>query len=281
MSVVAPHRIDLGAHLEMTALTDTGRKRPHNEDRVGSDVHQGVALLADGMGGHKGGEVASGLAVETLLHDLVADLPRVEDFADDPDGYAPETVLARTLVERANGIIHDTAQSQPQYEGMGTTLVLMLFYDDRLTIAHVGDSRAYRMRDGRLEQVTRDHTLMQELIDRGFYTPEEARASLNRNIVTRALGIEPQIRVDVQEDMALPGDLYLLCSDGLHDMVDDARIRLTLSENGASLDQAARSLVDQANENGGNDNISVILVRVLKPFPSRRSWFRRFADWFQ
>lgn len=122
---------------------------------------------------------------------------------------------------------------------------------------------------------------MQELIERGFYTPEEARASLNRNIVTRALGIEESVTVDLQEEIALPGDVYLLCSDGLNDMVDDETIRLTLTEYGDNLDGAADRLIALANENGGHDNVSVVLVRVLKPFPSRRSWFRRFVDWFQ
>jgi protein phosphatase len=164
---------------------------------------------------------------------------------------------------------------------MGTTLVVVLFHDDRLTIAHVGDSRVYRLRNGQMEQLTRDHTLLQELVDRGFYTPEEARQSLNRNIVTRALGVESGIKVELQEDIALPDDLYLLCSDGLNDMLDDEAIRLTLVEFGANLDRAAERLVDQANELGGADNISVVLVRVIKPFSSQRGWFRRFVDWFQ
>jgi len=281
MSTATARRIDLGTRLQIAALSDTGRRRNHNEDRVGSDVTRGIAVLADGMGGHKGGEVASGLAVETLLAELVDNLEHLDDTDDDAEGFTAESALARRLIERSNAIIHDTAKNQPQYEGMGTTLALALFYDDRLTIAHVGDSRVYRLRDDRLEQITRDHTLLQELVDRGFYTPEEARASLNRNIVTRALGIEAEVKVDVQEDIALPGDIYLLCSDGLNDMVDDAAIRLTLAGIGDNLETVARSLVDQANENGGTDNISVVLVRVLKPFPSRRSWFQRFADWFQ
>ncbi len=274
-------RVDLSTILAFAERSDTGRKRPQNEDRVAADPRHGVAVLADGMGGHKGGEVASALAVETVTRELANRLPGIATESAVDEAYAPESVLARDVVNEANTIVYETARAQPQYEGMGTTLVVAFFYDDRLTLAHVGDSRAYRFRGGRLELLTRDHTLMQELIDRGFYTPEEARASLNRNIVTRALGIEETVNADLQEEIALPGDLYLLCSDGLNDMVDDEAIRLTLDEFGDSLEQAADRLIEKANENGGQDNVSVVVARVLRPFPSRRSWFRRFVDWFQ
>lgn len=274
-------RVDLSTMLAFAERSDTGRKRPHNEDRVAADPPHGVAVLADGMGGHKGGEIASALAVETVTRELANRLPGTATESADDEAYAPESLLARDVVNEANTIVYETARTQPQYEGMGTTLVVALFYDDRLTLAHVGDSRAYRFRGGKLEQLTRDHTLMQELIDRGFYTPEEARASLNRNIVTRALGIEESVNADLQEEIALPGDLYLLCSDGLNDMVDDEAIRLTLDEFGDNLENAADRLIEEANRNGGQDNVSVVLARVVKPFPGRRSWFRRFVDWFQ
>lgn len=281
MTATAARRAKLAGRLSIAAASDPGRKRAQNEDRVGSDPDHGIAVLADGMGGHKGGEVASGLAVETILADLSAGLESGPAEEDDELGFSPESALTRRIIEHTNQIIHQTALTQPQYEGMGTTVVAALFYDDQLTLAHVGDSRAYRLRDEHLEQLTRDHTLMQELVERGFYTPEEARASLNRNIVTRALGIEPEVRVDVQEDVALPGDVYLLCSDGLNDMLDDESIRLTLCEMGDNLAGGVERLVADANEAGGSDNVSVVLVKVLKPFPTRRSWFRRFVDWFQ
>lgn len=274
-------RADLSATIAFAERSDTGRKRPHNEDRVATDPSNGVAVLADGMGGHKGGEIASALAVETVARELAGRLAGIACESPDDEAYAPESLLTRDVATEANTIVYETARAQPQYEGMGTTLVVALFYDDRLTLAHVGDSRAYRMRGGRLELLTRDHTLMQELIDRGFYTPEEARASLNRNIITRALGIEESVNVDLQEEVALPGDIYLLCSDGLNDMVDDETIRLTLDKFGDNLDRAADELIEKANGNGGEDNVSVVLARVLKPFPTRRSWFRRFVDWFQ
>lgn len=274
-------RPDLSGALEIVERTDTGRKRDHNEDCVGSDAVHGIAALADGMGGHNAGEVASGLAIEGVLRDLPERLEVLVETGDADQAYSPESLVAGTVLEDSNRAIHDAASNQPQYQGMGTTVIVVVFYDDRLTIAHVGDSRVYRLRNGGLEQLTRDHTLLQELVDRGFYTYEEARQSLNRNIVTRALGVEPEVKVDLQEDVALPGDIYLLCSDGLNDMLDDETIRLTLAEFGANLDAAADRLVEQANEEGGADNISVVLVRVLKSYSGRQSWFRRFVDWFQ
>lgn len=274
-------RPGLGTRLAVAALSDPGRRRARNEDRVAGDGARGIALVADGMGGHKGGEIASGLAVDTVLRELADGLNGRQRQTEDPAGYSPESGLARRALEKSNEIIHRTALSQPQYEGMGTTLALVLFYDDRLTIAHVGDSRVYRLRGGSLEQLTRDHTLTQELVERGFYTPEEARASLNRNIVTRALGIEAEINVDLQEDVALAGDLYLLCSDGLNDMVADEAIALTLRDIGDNLELGTQRLVDQANERGGLDNVSVVLVRVMEPSAGRRGWFKTFVDWFQ
>lgn len=273
-------RADHQNRIAIAATTDTGRKRSHNEDNVGNDIDRGIAVVADGMGGHKGGATASQLAVDTTLKRLTDGLDTGVGDGDGA-GFTGESVLAREALEQSNRVIHDTAAHHPQYEGMGTTLVAAVFYEDQLTLAHVGDSRAYRLRDGHLEQLTRDHTLMQELIERGFYTPEEARKSLNRNVVTRALGIEPEVQVDVQEEVALPGDLYLLCSDGLNDMLDDDTIRLTLTDLGDNLQQGANRLIEQANEQGGQDNVSVVLVKVLKPLAKRRSWLRRFVDWFQ
>jgi PPM family protein phosphatase len=153
---------------------------------------------------------------------------------------------------------------------MGTTVVAGLFFDDKLTIAHVGDSRMYRLRDGRIEQVTQDHSLLQELVSRGFYTPEEAQRAAAKNYVTRALGVEPTVDVEITEVPALKDDVYLLCSDGLSDMVEDDDIQLTINTFGANLEIVAKQLVLLGNDNGGRDNISVVLVRVLDAFPAQR-----------
>ena len=159
-------------------------------------------------------------------------------------------------------------------------MVAAAFYDNRLTVAHVGDSRLYRSREGQLEQVTTDHSLLQELIDKGFYTPEEAKKSLNKNLVTRAMGIELNVAPDLQEEAVVPGDIYLMCSDGLSDLVEDEEIHSTLKTYGEDLETAGKRLVQIANENGGKDNISVILARTLKPFTARKSWYTKVFDWF-
>ncbi|MDP1718037.1 MAG: protein phosphatase 2C domain-containing protein, partial [Burkholderiales bacterium] len=178
--------------------------------------------------------------------------------------------------------IYQAAQSQSQYAGMGTTLVTALWHDNQMTVGHIGDSRLYRLRDDAFEQVTRDHSLLQEQIDSGMITKEQARFSQNKNLVTRAVGIDPEVEVEVHTYPVLPGDIYLLCSDGLSDMVTDEDIHLTLSSLQANLPLAAEQLVQQANDNGGRDNISVILVRVVKDFPAPRAgWLETLKAWFR
>ncbi len=179
--------------------------------------------------------------------------------------------MLRDAVLRANKVIFQTAKTQPQCEGMGTTVVGALFYDDRVTIAHVGDSRMYRIRGNKLEQVTSDHSLLQELVDRGFYSPEEAQRAANKNYVTRALGVEPAVEVEIQEDVVQKGDRYIICSDGLSDMVEDADIHLTVNTFGANLDTVAKQLIQLANDNGGRDNVSVLMAQVMESFPAT-SW---------
>ena len=272
--------MDLTGKIEIAGQSHTGLKRSHNEDCIGTDLSAGLVALADGMGGYKAGEVASALAINTLVVDITDRLAEIDHEANDVHEFSPESLLAREIVEKSNDIIYQTALAQPQYKGMGTTLVMALFYDNRVTVAHVGDSRLYRFRGGNLEQLTVDHTLMQELIERGFYTREEARNSMNKNLVTRALGIDPEVQVDIQEDLVLKNDIFLLCSDGLNDMVEDEEIRLTIKENADNLEEAAKKLIQQANDNGGNDNVSVILVKSLESFPAKKSWMRKFVDWF-
>jgi serine/threonine protein phosphatase PrpC len=194
--------------------------------------------------------------------------------APEPQTEAPEDavneveLLLKQAVERANAVIHRAAVSKPECAGMGTTLVAARFHDNRVTVAHVGDSRLYRMKDGRLEQLTLDHSLMQDLINRGFYTPEEAKKNVKSNVITRAVGVEESVAPEVQEILTEPGDLFLLCSDGLTDMVEDPDIEQRLRENVNDLNTASEQLVELANKNGGRDNISVVLARVVEPFPA-------------
>jgi protein phosphatase len=272
--------VSVRGKVAIAGLTHTGRVRDHNEDCIGQDAGLGLLVLADGMGGLKAGEVASAMAVELVVDEVRSLMKHLESGqSDEESGYAMESLAVGRAVVNANTAIFDAAQ-EPECQGMGTTLVVLLFYDNRLTVAHVGDSRLYRLRDGELEQVTLDHSLVQELVDRGFYTPEEARTATNKNIVTRALGIAGEVDYDMQEEVALVGDVYLLCSDGLNDMVEDDVIRTILKENQDNLDQAARMLVDAANDGGGRDNVSVMLARVDRPFPVRTGWFQRLVNWF-
>ncbi|MDQ0036418.1 protein phosphatase [Variovorax boronicumulans] len=241
---------------EYAALTDTGRVRAHNEDAVHVDPALGLAVLADGMGGYKGGEVASAMAV-SLVH---ASFGRW--FAQGGP-QAPARVVRRALqaaTDEANASILHAGTTQEALQGMGTTLVLAAFQAQRVLVGHIGDSRCYRLRNNKLELLTRDHSLRQQQLDAGAITAEEALSSPTRNLVTRAVGVEAQVLLEMHEHSARPGDLYMLCSDGLSEMVTDAQL-FTLLEHDAGLQKKAQLLVAIANDNGGRDNISVVLAR--------------------
>jgi len=237
----------------------------------------GLAVLADGMGGYNAGEVASGIAVAMISAELKKALIAAAGELDVPKAVK----LVGEHAVRANNAIFQASQSQSQYAGMGTTLVVAMWHDDHMIVGHIGDSRLYRMRASKLEQVTRDHSLLQEQIDSGLITKEQARHSQNKNLVTRAVGIDPEVEAEVHSYPVQVGDIYLLCSDGLNDMLTDEDMELTLSSLQANLTLAAGQLVQQANDNGGRDNVSVILVRVLKSFPARSGFVDRLKSWFR
>jgi protein phosphatase len=262
-------------------VTDVGKVRDHNEDALGSQPDIGLWVLADGMGGYNAGEVASGIAVKTII-DLVTQACKTEKRGEieKGTGYMRQTIVLRDAIHRANKVINQTAQSQPQCEGMGTTLVASLFYDNRVSIAHVGDSRMYRLRGNRFEQITMDHSLLQELVDRGFYSQEEAQRSTNRNYVTRALGVEANVEVEVQEMDVQKGDYFLMCSDGLPDMVEDEDIHLTISTFSNDVRTVGEQLIKLTNDNGGRDNVSVVLVRVADSFPAEAGILSKFRGLF-
>lgn len=272
----------LRAKFNCVQFSDTGKVREHNEDAIGTNLDAALMVLADGMGGYNAGEVASGIAVRTVLELVPEACKRELRNGTDPEtGLMRQTIILRDAIARANKVIHQTAQTQPQCEGMGTTVVACLFFDDRISIAHVGDSRLYRLRNNRLQQLTLDHSLLQELVDRGFYSREEAARSTNRNYVTRALGVELGVQVEVQEVDVEPGDVYLLCSDGLPDMVEDEDIHLTISTFSANLETAGQQLIQLSNDHGGKDNVSVILAQVVEPFPATTSVFKKIRKIFQ
>lgn len=270
--------------LEIAARTDTGLVREHNEDAVAFSVEHGYAILADGMGGYSAGEVASRMAIEIVSAAFDDGIGRLN--AQQPQSRLECAKQVRELmmeaIRTANAKIVQASQAEPEWDGMGTTLVATVAHDDAIFVAHVGDSRAYRFRNGVLEQITRDHSLLQEQIDAGLITVDDARLSLNKNLVTRAVGVDTALLdVEIHEHHFLPGDIYLLCSDGLSDMLDDAEIREILATKSGLLNAACDTLVNHANGNGGRDNISVVLVRVVPP--TLKSWtlFSKVLDWFR
>jgi protein phosphatase len=259
--------------IELFAAVDPGRARSNNEDSVALDGEVSLAVLADGMGGYNAGEVASNMATSFIRTELGRWLREASVQASDSEVRRAMDIC----VDNANRAIFNAANANPQYAGMGTTLVVGVFRDNRLLVGHVGDSRCYRLRGGRLQQITRDHSLLQEQIDAGLITAEQAAFSANKNLVTRAVGVEDTVMLETHQHDVLPGDLYLMCSDGLSDMLDDASIGQVLQSHD-TLDSAGQALVDAANDAGGKDNISVILVRASGgASPSQRSWwpFRR------
>jgi protein phosphatase len=274
--------MDLSQVLEIATCTDPGMVRSHNEDSVAADAAHGLAVLADGMGGYNAGEVASGMATTVITTEIQQLLAKVKPYDVDPvSNKIIAGELVREQVMKANATIYHAAQSQPQYAGMGTTLVVCLFYDNKALVAHLGDSRLYRMRDGALKQITRDHSLLQEQIDSGLITAEQAKQAQHKNLVTKALGIDPTVEPEIREYETRPGDIYLLCSDGLCDMVEDDDISMTLEALGANLKLAAQQLVQMANDNGGKDNVSVILVRVQREYPAARGVVGKFLGWLK
>lgn len=250
------------SELLISGLTDPGRMREQNEDNIAMAPEAGLVVVADGMGGHRAGEVASRLAVDAIQRHVVNTLAEPGTTSNG----SIEVALVRDAIQRANQAIHEHARANPDYAGMGSTVVAALFYGDKLCVGHVGDSRLYRFRDTILEQVTEDHSVVQELVSRGLVTAEEARLTVGKNLVTRALGIDPDVEADVSEHDVYDDDVYLLCSDGVNDVLADGDIEMMLTEHGRNLEVTARHMVDIANERGGPDNISVILVRAHRGF---------------
>lgn len=241
-------------HMEFAARSDIGRVRERNEDALAVRAERGWAVLADGMGGHRGGDVAAQIAVDVTLSGLEVDL-----IGEVPVDAAVQSLAA--AAEAANAQILRTGALHPELAGLGATLVAAVFLGGEVVCAHIGDSRLYRLRDGRLELLTRDHTLLQEQIDAGMMSAEEARRSRWRGLLTRGLGVTRVAQADVGVHEALAGDVFLLCSDGLTDMLDDARIAAVLAA-GEPAEASAQRLIEAANQCGGRDNVSVVVVRV-------------------
>ena len=240
----------------IVSKTDPGRARENNEDSVAFDASTHLGVLADGMGGYNAGEVASGMATAFIKSEMAR-------WLSEAGKQATTREIRRALeicVDNANRSVFNAAISNAQYSGMGTTLVVAVFQDEKVLLGHIGDSRCYRLRNGELTQITKDHSLLQEQIDAGLLTPEQAATSSHRNLVTRALGVEDAVMLELNEFAVEAGDLYLMCSDGLSDMANDAEIA-TVLESQTPIEQKADRLITLANEHGGRDNISVLLIQ--------------------
>jgi PPM family protein phosphatase len=232
--------------LRSAGLTDPGRRRRHNEDAFVCEPP--LFAIADGMGGAQAGELASRLAAATVGR------------AETTERSGRERVVA--LIEAANRSVYERASGDQSVSGMGTTMTVALVEEDQVWVGHVGDSRAYLLRDGVLEQITEDHSLVAELVRSGRLTPDEAGQHPHRSVITRALGTDADVAVDAIAVPTQPGDVFMLCSDGLSSMVDDAAILQQLERHRDDLDAATRSLIDSANDAGGEDNITVVLFEV-------------------
>ena len=253
--------------------THVGLLREHNEDAIASDLSIGLLLLADGMGGYKAGEVASEIAVLMVAAELT-------DAMQHPLRYKPsvgrlaESKMMLDAVKKTNATIYQISQNEPQCAGMGTTLVAAIFTSNQLIVGHIGDSRLYRLRGKVLTQLTEDHSLIQEQINAGLISLEQAEVSTKKNLVTRALGVDEVVELELQAFDVQVGDVYLICSDGLSDLVKDDTIAQILFDASDNMTLAANKLIDTANDNGGFDNISVIIAQVNKPFTAKKSWVK-------
>ena len=253
--------------LEIVSLSEKGLVRTHNEDAIRIDRSSGLILLADGMGGEKAGEVASRMAVDSVagyIHSKSRSI-KVRFTGKKPPITAMNCYmeLVEEAIEFANTCVYQRSISDPQCRGMGTTLVAGLFKFGYLVVGHIGDSRLYRFRNGNLKQLTSDHSYVQELVDKGQLSRQEAEESLHRNIITRAVGSESEEVVDLATHGVEKGDVYLFCSDGLTDLVPDREIREILTNTTGGLATSLENLTEKAHKAGGDDNISIILIRTV------------------
>jgi PPM family protein phosphatase len=242
--------------MQITAagLTDIGRKRKANQDNFQMVPEQQLFVVADGMGGHAGGETASKITVDTVAESIIAD-------RKSSVGLAPPELLTGAI-HRANSAVFATAQKDKKLVGMGTTCVTMLFDSGKIFVGHVGDSRVYMSRPGQIWQITRDHSLVNEKLRAGVITREQMKVDKTRNVITRSVGFESSVLVDLYQREVTPGEIYLACSDGLSGMVDDVTIQSILDQYRKDLDTAVKVLIQKANEHGGDDNVTVVLARV-------------------
>jgi len=248
----------MGFHFKIGAMTDVGRVRAINEDHFSVEGELGLFMVADGLGGQNAGEVASKMAIDIIRgHVNNNKVPLVGEYEEE---FTPETNKVLSGIRLANSAIYDAGQRNSEQRGMGTTISTVRINGDVMALAHVGDSRIYRIREGRLDRLTVDHSLVEEQLKRGIITEEEAGQSTHKNVITRALGAEETILIDADEEVLLHRDKILLCTDGLTDMVGEEDIARIIGRYGDDPQKACEELVDIANDKGGIDNITVVLV---------------------
>jgi protein phosphatase len=267
----------MGIRLRGTGLTDVGITRDHNEDSFHVDNDAGLFVVADGVGGQNAGEVASRMSVEVINTHFTRAREDSVPFVGTPERrFSEATNRLASAIRLANQVVHESSKSNPTLKGMGSTVVAITITDrNRLGIAHAGDSRAYLLRDRGIFQLTNDHSLVAEQLRQGLISAEEAQNSNVKNVITRALGAMPEVEVDIDEQTLEDGDMVLLCSDGLTNMVDDNTI-LSVILNSASMDDACSRLIKLANDGGGRDNITAVLVAAEK-----KGLFQSFSKMFK
>ncbi len=264
-TVKTKHHLFMPSHtvLEFSSHTDIGLVRSHNEDAIRICPELGLAVLADGMGGYNAGEVASQMSVDIVCEQIIQKhastwLPRLPWQISTPEKWINDAIT------QANAQVIDVAGKNPDNFGMGTTIVVAMSHYDKLVIGHVGDSRVYRFRDDFIELITKDHSVLQSQIDAGLISEAEALYSPIKNLITRAVGSSDDIEVEIHDYQMKQGDVYLLCSDGLSDMLDHLHMQQVLRDQVQDLEMCCKTLVYMANRNGGVDNISVVLIRVVE-----------------
>lgn len=266
--------MDVRNAISVSRITDVGLLRERNEDAVASDLTTGLIMVADGMGGYKGGAIASEIAMLVVTAELAELMNGLQLSGKAKRAISVPAMLKKT-VDKANNTIYNTAHNRVDCEGMGTTFVAGVFADNKITVGHIGDSRMYRLRDSELTQLTVDHSLLQEQISAGLITKEQAKQSNDGHLVTRALGTDEKVELELNEYETKVGDLYLLCSDGLTDLVEDDEMQAVMVEANGNIGLATRQLVKLANKHGGNDNISVVIALVKDSFVMKRGWVRK------
>ena len=257
-------------HIESAAIGDRGKVRRKNEDAFVADTRTAVFMVADGMGGHAAGEIASRMAVQTAMQCLAERNPDLD-----------QKKQLHEAICRANARVYDTQKKTPEYHGMGSTLTVLTFDADRYYLGQVGDSRAYLLRNGRLRQLSRDHSLVWPFYENGTITKEEIAKHPHKHLLTRCIGMYPEVEVDLYDDAARENDVFMLCSDGLTDVLTDKVIQQILVKSGLIPEKACRDFIRAANDSGGPDNITAVVIALMAAGHPRSRFSSRLHSIFR